>query len=339
MFYRFTTFIFLIGTSTTLYAQAPTQVPTPQAQAINDSYTTVSNEHAASKEDWTAISLAKSGLDAEAAGGAVISKVEFGECTRELVRAEWRPNDPIDIYVIRPKGVNKPPVMLFLLNYTFDTDVFREPAWCKEAQQNSVTTVGFGSALSLQRFHSPHSMRQWFVSELQEALGTSTHDVQMVLNYLDQRGDLDMKHVGMLGQGSGGAIAILAAAADPRITALDLLDPWGDWPDWIKESKQIPEQERATYLEPKFLAKVANLDPMIFLPQLKLKALRVQQVTSDLVTQPSARGKIAAAVVDPKSVVRYADNTSERQAWGESGISGWMTAQLHLKGTTTDKAQ
>jgi hypothetical protein len=77
---------------------------------------------------------------------------------------------------------------------------------------------------------------------------------------------------------------------------------------------------------------------MIFLPQLKLKSLRVQQVTNDLVTPPSARGKIAPAVADPKSVVHYVDNTSERQALGESGISGWMMAQLHLEGATTDKA-
>ena len=86
------------------------------------------------------------------------------------------------------------------------------------------------------------------MSELQEALSTSTHDVQMVLNYLEARKDLDMNHVGMYGQGSGGAIAILAAATDPRITALNVTDPWGDWPDWLKGSKQIPEEERATYL-------------------------------------------------------------------------------------------
>lgn len=96
-------------------------------------------------------------------------------------------------------------------------------------------------------------MSKWFVSELQEALSTSTHDVQMVLNYPETREDLDMKHVGMYGQGSGGAIAILSAAADPRIIALDLTDPWGNWPDWLKGSKQIPDEERAMYLKPEFL--------------------------------------------------------------------------------------
>ena len=36
--------------------------------------------------------------------------------------------------------------------------------------------------------------------------------------------------------GSGAAIAILAAAIDPRLKALDLVDPWGDWPDWLAKS-------------------------------------------------------------------------------------------------------
>ncbi len=54
-------------------------------------------------------------------------------------------------------------------------------------------------------------MKEWFVSELQESLVESTHDVQMIINYLSTRGDLDMDRVGMFGQGSGGAIAILAA--------------------------------------------------------------------------------------------------------------------------------
>ena len=90
-----------------------------------------------------------------------------------------------------------------------------------------IAIVGFGSALSWQRFHAPRPLKQWFVSELQEALSTSTHDVQMVLNYLEARKDLDMNHVGMYGQGSGGAIAILAATTDPRITALDVTRPVG----------------------------------------------------------------------------------------------------------------
>jgi hypothetical protein len=344
MFYRSAAFVFLGGLSSVLYAQSqlPTQAPTSQTEVQVKADTGGSQKNtfdAPNQEDWNTIELAKSGLSESAATDVVINQVELDGCTRELVRLQWRPNDPIDLYVVRPKSTATPPVILFLLNYSFDTDVFRNPAWCKEAKQNGVAAVGFASALSMQRFHAPRPMKQWFVSELQEALSTSTHDVQMILNYLGRRSDLDMKHIGMLGQGSGGAIAILSAAADQRITALDLLAPWGDWPDWLKASKQIPEQERADYLQPEFLAKVAQLDPVTVLPQLKLKALRIQQITSDLVTPPAASDKIAAAVPSNSTVTHYPDNLAERNAWGTSGIGGWLAEHLRPKVLVSDQEQ
>ena len=70
------------------------------------------------------------------------------------------------------------------------------------------------------RYHD-RPMRQWFVSELQEAVVKSVHDVQMILNYLSTRGDLDLNRIGMFGQGSGGTIAILVASVDPRIKAIN----------------------------------------------------------------------------------------------------------------------
>lgn len=235
----------------------------------------------------------------------------------------------IDLYVIRPAGSENPPVGMFLLNYTFDTNIFRQDYWCGQAKQNGLAIVGFGSALSWERFHSPRPMKEWFVSELQEALSTSTHDVQMVLNYLETRKDLDMKHVGMYGQGSGGAVAILAAAVNPRITAVDVTDPWGDWPDWLKGSKQIPEDERAAYLKPEFLQKVANLDFVTYLPQLKLKSLRIQQVTDDLVTSQPAKDKIAKAAPDTHDVVHYQDHEAQHKAVFLGGITEWLSQQLH----------
>jgi hypothetical protein len=295
---------------------------------------TASPETPASKspigEDWSTLSLAKSGLPLEATGGMLLSKVELpGGCTRELLRMQWRPLDPIDLYVIRSKRSEKLPVVLFLYNYIQDTNLFREDRWCDLAKQNGFAVAGFGSALSMQRFHAPRPMKEWFVSELQEALASSTHDVQMILNYLDTRGDLDMQRVGIFGEGSGGAIAILAAVADARIHTLDLMNPWGDWPDWLKESKQIPEDERPMYLTPEFLQRVSNLDPLIYLPQLKDRSLRIQQVMSDPVTPPIASSKIANAVPRANQVGRYPDRTSEAKALGTNGIVRWFGEQLN----------
>jgi hypothetical protein len=280
------------------------------------------------KEDWTTISLAKSGLPLQAIGGVLLNKIELPTCTRELLRLQWRAGDPIDLYVIRPRNTEKPPVALYLYNYTSDTDVFRRDEWCRQVNETGVAMAGFVSALAGQRFHSPRPMKQWFVSELQEALAMSTHDVQMILNYLATRSDLDLTRVGMFGVGSGGSIAILAAASDPRIIALDVINPWGDWPAWLTGSQQIPEEERAAYLKPEFLRGVSGLDPATWLPQLKLKALRIEQVMDDPVTPRTAKDKIAGAAPRPSDVARYQDRAAQVKAWTESSLSEWLGEQL-----------
>jgi hypothetical protein len=290
-------------------------------------------------EDWTTIDLSKSALPLDATGSIPLSKVDVQGCTRELHRMTWRMNDPVDLYVIRPKGQQKLPVVLFLYDYTVDTTAtFSQDRWCDIATHNGFAVAGFAPALSLQRIRPPRPLKEWFVSELQEALATSTHDVQMTLNYLKTRGDLDMEHVGVLGQGSGGAVAILAAAADPRIRALDLMDPWGDWPDWLKGSKQIPEKEREAYLKPEFLQRVSGLDPVVYLSQLKGRAIRIQQVLTDPVTPDAAKDKIAKAVRAPGEVTRYPDTATEAKALGSNGIVKWMGEQLGSGNTVEAKS-
>jgi hypothetical protein len=276
-------------------------------------------------EDWSVLRVNPAAM--QAVSYAVIGTSETADFTREILRIQWRIADPIDLYVIKPHGVKDPPVVLYLYSYPSDTDRFRNDGWCKRATQGGFAAVGFVSALTGQRY-AYRPMKEWFVSELQESLGTTVHDVQMVLNYLEKRADLDMSQVGMFGQGSGGAIAALAAQADPRISVLDLLDPWGDWPDWLKYSKQLSDEERAAYLKPEFLKRVEGLDPIVYLPKLKLKGLRVQQVMTDPVTPPAARDKIATAIQRPDELVQYKNTAAQMDSWRVSGLSGWLHDQL-----------
>jgi len=136
------------------------------------------------------------------------------------------------------------------------------------------------------------------------------------------------RSVGFYGQGSGGAIALLAAGADARISVLDLLNPWGDWPDWIRDSAQIPDEERAPLLRPEFLKGVSGLDPVLYMPNLRLKALRIQQVMDDFVTPASARDRIAAAIEGHGQLARYKDSIAHRDAWQACRISGWIREKM-----------
>ncbi len=226
------------------------------------------------------------------------------EFTRELLQVQWRAADAIDLYVIRPKGVEEPPVILFLYGHPADSDKFQNDDFCNLLVKGGFAAVGFAPALSGHRFHE-RPMKEWYVSEMQETLGASAHDVQMVLNYLATRGDLDMSRVGMFGEGTGGSIGILAAAVDPRIKVLDALNHWGDWPEWMAKSTRIPEKERSNFVKPEFLKKIAGLDPVDWLPRVKTATVRVQISEPDTITPTAAQKAIAAAVPGTMTLVRY----------------------------------
>lgn len=325
-------FGFILASSMLAANMLNAQMPAPAMPSPPASPTAPSSPNSTqspTNEDWNTISLAKSGLRLEATGAVVLGKTDVEGCTRERLRLQWRINDPIDIFLIRPRGTQKIPAVLFLYNYNYDEAIFQKDSWCNVATRNGFAVVGLPSALSWSRIRPPRPMKEWFVSELQEALASSTHDVQMVINSLATRGDIDTQRVGIFGEGSGGAIAILAAAADPRIQVLDLMNPWGDWHDWLKSSKQIPEQERPDYLKPEFLARVSALDPIDYLPRLKDRAIHIQQVLADPVTPPAARDKIAAVAPQPSAVARYDTIKDEAKALGSDGIVGWIAGELH----------
>jgi cephalosporin-C deacetylase-like acetyl esterase len=256
-----------------------------------------------------------------------VQKDEEPEFVREFIRLQWRPSDPIDLWLMRPKTNTKIPVVIYLYSFPDESERFRDDAWCRRVTAGGFAAVSFASALTGQRYHN-RPMKQWFISELEEALGSSVHDLQLILNYLQDRGDLDTEHVGVFGMGSGGSIAILAAYADPRIKAVDVLDPWGDWPDWLDQSPAVPGNERPKFTTHDFLNSVAPLDPTAYLPVLKSPKIRVQQTLTDPITPKLAKESIASALSVNAQLVRYANPEEHLNTWQVGGLSGWIKEQL-----------
>ena len=247
--------------------------------------------------------------------------------TIQLLQLQWRWGDPIDLYVIKPKGVKNPPVILYLYGYPSKTDVFRNDDFDQLVTKNGCAAVGFVSALTGHRYHD-RPLKEWFLSELPEALTTSAHDVQMVLTYLATRGDLDMDRVGMFTHGSGATIAILASAVDPRIKVLEALDPWGDWPTWIATSPFVPENERAEYVKPEFLKKIGGLDTLEWLPRIQAKTFRLDQELFDTVTPKPAREKMRVAAPANSSTLLYKDMDEFKAAFEAGKNLQWIQHEL-----------
>jgi hypothetical protein len=275
------------------------------------------------REDWSSLEVGSSELHPEA---PLVTPADDtpDTFTRTLVALKWRPGDALDVYVILPKGVTKPPAVLYLYNYSEDTDRFKNDGWCRRVTGGGVAAIGFVSALSGQRFHD-RPMKQWFVSELQESLGSTVHDIKFILDYLASRGDVDMDRVGMFGQGSGATIALLASAADSRIKAVDALDPWGDWPVWLAKSPVgADDPEKAARLKAAFLKQVAPLDPVQWLPKVQASYVRIQQNLEDVATPRASMNHIKAAAPKRTVVVRYDSTASFMRSQGRGRLFDWI---------------
>ena len=151
--------------------------------------------HQAHSERFDVLALPQAGFEIKPP--VLLEKASFDDYTRELWQVQWRAGDPIDLYIVMPGGVKKPPVAIFLYSYPSDTDRFRDDKYCRAVTRYGFAAVGFVSALTGQRYHD-RPWKQWFISELQESLVTSVHDVQMILNYLNTRNDLDTSRVGIV---------------------------------------------------------------------------------------------------------------------------------------------
>lgn len=290
----------------------------------------VADPNAASSKSVEDLAIAAlSGSQLHADPPQLLEKAEIKGFTREFLAVQWRPLDRIYLYVIRPTTATKPPVAIYLYGHPSETDRYMDDGWCERVTSGGYAAVGLVPALTGHRYHD-RPMKQWFVSELQEALSKSTHDVQMVLNYLAERGDVDMSNVGVFGVGAGGTIAVMAASVDPRIKAVDLLDPWGDWPDWMQKSAVIPDEERSTYVKPEFLKKVADFDPVKLLPTLKTPHIRLNQLNDDTASTPEeAKKKMEAAL--PATAEHHRFDTGVT-FFGEVASGGrmfdWMKLQI-----------
>jgi pimeloyl-ACP methyl ester carboxylesterase len=296
---------------------------------VGQKITTIDTGAASSKsiEDLSRAALSSSQLHADPP--ELVEKAENKDFTREFLAVQWRPGDRIYLYVILPAKVKKPPVAIYIYGHPSDTDRFRDDGWCQRTTSGGYAAVGLVPALTGQRYHD-RPMKEWFVSELQEALGKSAHDVQMVLNYLAERGDVDMGKVGVFGVGAGGTIAVMAASVDSRVKAIDLLDPWGDWPVWMQKSDVIPDEERPAYVKPEFLKKVADFDPVKLLPGLKTPGIRLNQLNDDFASTPEeAKKQMEAALPATAEHHRFETSIAFYSEVASGGrVFDWLKTQI-----------
>jgi len=173
------------------FAQFIEKSAAPSDATVAKASVTGLHQQALSMEDWAKLPVDRTVLK-PLLNGASLGKAEFPSYTRELLRFEWRRGDFIDVYLIKPRTIEKPRVVIYIYSFPSDIDRFMDDGWCRRATGEGMAAVGFVSALTGVRFRN-RPMKEWFISELQESMSSSVHDVQLLVDYLAARNDLSAR--------------------------------------------------------------------------------------------------------------------------------------------------
>lgn len=308
-------------------AQSASSQPASLAAPLKDSAASTPGEKAVYLEDFTVLPVQKNKLNFDTAILGEKDDDPSKPYIRERWHLSWRPGDLIEVYVIKPRGVVNPPVVLYLYSYPQDTDRFKQDYWCGVTTGDGLAAVGFVSAVTGQRLEY-RSLKDDFFNRMPESIGATVHDVQMILNFLETQNEFDMSRVGMFGQGSGGAIAILASTVDPRIKALDVLTPWGDWPTFLSKSTMVPKDDRTIVNTPEFLKSVSGLDPMDWFPKVQARTVRIQNIRRDGHMPDEAQEKMESVAPAIAEIDQFGDGAAFVPAAENGKLLEWIRQQL-----------
>src|SRR5262249_40167281 len=117
-------------------------------------------------------------------------------------------------------------------------------------------------------------------------------------------------------------------AADARIKALGVLTAWGDWPTFLATSTFVPPEDRLKVNNPEFLAKMAPLEPLAWLPKVQARSLRIQDVRKDGHMPDAAQERMEKAAPDKAEIDQFGDAAALVPAAASGRLLGWIKGQL-----------
>jgi dienelactone hydrolase len=142
-------------------------------------------------------------------------------------------------------------------------------------------------------------------------------ELRRALDVLLQQPGIDRRRVALVGHDFGAMFGALAVAVDPRPTHFVFMAGTGSFTDWYLFT---PKRDGAA--REAFIARLAPLDPVKYLPAIAPRPVLLQFATNDKFVSKDAAAALAKAAGDPKTVKYYeaehalnADATRDRQAW------------------------
>jgi dipeptidyl aminopeptidase/acylaminoacyl peptidase len=176
---------------------------------------------------------------------------------------------------------------------------------------------------------TPWTKERWFPARDSakdyEFTVQTAKDVRRALDVLLAQPGLDPKRVALVGHDFGAMWGALAAASDPRVTHFVYAAGTSSFTDWYLYT---PKREGAG--RDAFVAKLAPLDPIGFLPKIAPRPLLLQFGTRDPHVRNEAAKAQADAARDPKTVKIYEGAEHELTYQARLDRMAWLRDQFKL---------
>ncbi len=168
---------------------------------------------------------------------------------------------------------------------------------------------------------TPWSEPSWFPKrdgnkDYETSVG-QVKELRRALDVLLEQPGIDRRRVALVGHDFGAMFGALAVAVDPRPTHFVYMAGTAKFTDWYLFTPKREGADRES-----FVARLAPLDPVKFLPKIAPRPVLLQFATSDKFVSKEAAAALANAAAEPKAVKYYdaqhalnAEATRDRQAW------------------------
>ena len=176
---------------------------------------------------------------------------------------------------------------------------------------------------------TPWAAERWFPSRDSEKdydfSVQQARELRRALDVLLAQPGIDKTRVALVGHDFGAMYGALAAAADPRVTAFVYMAGTRSFTDWFLFT---PKREGAA--KEAFVAKLAPLDPITYLPKISPRPILLQFGTKDQFVTKEAATAMADAVTGPKTVKMY-DFEHELTYQARLDRIAWLKEQLNVR--------
>jgi dipeptidyl aminopeptidase/acylaminoacyl peptidase len=176
---------------------------------------------------------------------------------------------------------------------------------------------------------TPWTPEQWFgkrdSAKDYEFTVQMAKDVRRALDVLLEQPGIDKTRIAVVGHDFGAMWGALAVAADPRVTQFVYAAGTSSFTDWYLYT---PKREGAD--RDAFIAKLAPLDPIAYLPKIAPRPVLLQFGTKDPHVKNEAAKAQADATKDPKTVKIYENAEHELTFQARQDRLAWIREQFKL---------